>query len=285
MMGLKLNVAVVQMKFRSTTDENVEQIVNRIHSAARAGADVILFPECAVTGYRRAFRGLEPTAVGLACADISRATREAGCNVLLGSPTFRGGSWFNSLLVLDRRGRRIFEYSKIHLTASDSRFFRPGNSLAFFRVDGVPATAIICHERRYPELVRLPVMMGAQIVFHPNAGLDTLEVSRAKRRGRDGIAARAFENQVYYVFANSVGPQGDGLWSAGDSKIVGPDARVLALANNRDETTIHAQLDLSVAARRYAREALRQPVFLRDAWRRMLRLCRRQSRATRRRVG
>src|SRR2546421_7200432 len=37
-------------------------------------------------------------------------------------------------------------------------------SPAFFRVDGIPATAIICHERRYPELVRLPVMMGAQIV-------------------------------------------------------------------------------------------------------------------------
>src|SRR5438552_15006582 len=109
----KLQIAAVQMKFRPTIARNVEQIVERIHSAARAGADVILFPECAVTGYRRAFRGLDPTAVGMACADISRATREAGCNVLLGSPMFRGGSWFNSLLVLDRRGRRIFEYSKI----------------------------------------------------------------------------------------------------------------------------------------------------------------------------
>ena len=55
-------------------------------------------------------------------------------------------------------------------------------------LDGVPATAIICHERRYPELVRIPVMAGAQIVFHLNAGMDTLAVSRTKRRGRDGIA-------------------------------------------------------------------------------------------------
>src|SRR6185436_11268414 len=121
------------------------------------------------------------------------------------------------------------------------------------RVGGVACSAILCHERRYPELVRLPVMLGAQIVFHPNAGLDAIAVSKAKRGGRDGIAVRAFENQVFYVFANSVGPQGGGLWSAGDSKIVAPDSRVLALANNRDETLIHAHLDLSQAGRKYAR--------------------------------
>ena len=92
------------------------------------------------------------------------------------------------------------------------------------------------------------------------------------------IAVRAFENEVYYVFANSVGPQGDGLWSAGDSKIVAPDSRVLALANNRDETVIQAELDLSLASRKYAREALQQPAFLRPHWKEMLAACRRQLR-------
>ena len=266
------------MKFRPTIGRNVAQIVDRIHSAARAGADVVLFPECAVTGYRRDFKGLTPGPVNQGCADVARAARAARCNVLVGSPTFRNGRWFNSLLVFDRRGRTVFEYSKIHLAAWDSRFFQSGNSLGFFRIDGVPASAIICHERRFPELVRLPVMLGAQIVFHPNAGLDTLRVSRAKRHGRDGIAVRAFENQVYYVFANSVGPQGNGLWSAGDSKIVAPDSRVLALANNRDEMVIQAEFDLADAGRKYAREALEQPVFLRNAWKQMLALCKRQLR-------
>ena len=75
---------------------------------------------------------------------------------------------------------------------------------------------------------------------------------------------RAFENQVYYVFANSVGPQGNDLRSAGDSKIVAPDSRVLALANNRDECVIQAELDLTKAGRKYAREALQQPAFIID---------------------
>src|SRR5881397_3373435 len=272
----QLQIAAVQMKFRPTIDQNVEQIVDRIHSGARAGADVILFPECAVTGYRRDFKGLTPGPVRQGCAEVAGAAREARCNVLVGSPTFRNGSWFNSLLVFDRRGRKTFEYSKIHLAAWDSRFFQPGKWLAFFRIDGVPATAIICHERRYPELIRLPVMLGAQIVFHPNAGLDTLQVSRTKRRGRDGIAVRAFENQVYYVFANSVGSQGNGLWSAGDSKIVAPDSQVLALANNRDEMLVHAEIHVAQAERQFAREALREPRFLRSHWKAMVAACRRQ---------
>jgi omega-amidase len=272
----RLKLAAVQMKFRGSIRENTEWIVATIYAAAREGADAVLFPECAVTGYNCDFAALSRSDLKSALEIISGATEAARIQVLVGCPTFRGKSRLNSLLVFDRRGREKFRYSKIHLTARDARHFTPGNALAFFRLEGVPATALICHERRYPELVRLPVMLGAQIIFHPNAGLDTLAVSRKKRRGRDGIAARAFENEAYYVFANSVGPQGSGLWSAGDSKIVAPDSAVLALANNRDETIIFAEIELSKAGRKYAREALSQPVFLRKHWRSMLAACRRQ---------
>jgi predicted amidohydrolase len=246
-------IAVAQMKFRTFIADNVSWIAEAIHSSAKAGAEVILFPECAVTGYNRDFAAVSRAEVEAALQKIGRAARAARCHVLVGSPTFAERKRFNSVVVFDRRGRTAFCYSKIHLTAHDARFFAPGNALAFFRLAGVPCTAIICHERRYPELVRLPVMLGAQIVFHPNAGLDSLSVSKSKRHGRDGIAVRAFENEVYYVFANSVGRQGAGQWSAGDSKIVAPNSEVLALANNVDEMVIQAELDLSRAGRKYAR--------------------------------
>lgn len=271
-----LRIAGVQMKFRRTLPENVELIRRFIVEASRAGSDGVLFPECALTGYNVDFPQLSPREIESALKVVANVARTRGCNVLIGSPTFSRGRWFNSLLVFDRRGRETFRYHKIHLTPRDAAFFTPGNSLAFFRIDGVPCTAIICHERRYPELVRLPVMMGAQIIFHPNAGLDALAVSKAKRSGRDGIIVRAFENQVFYIFANSVGPQGNGLWSAGDSKIVAPDSRVLALANNRDEILIHADLHLSEAGCKYAREALQEPKFLRAHWKALLGACRRQ---------
>jgi predicted amidohydrolase len=274
----RLIIAVAQMKFRAAVGENVSWITETIHSSAKAGADAILFPECAVTGYNCDFAKVSPSQIREALRTIAAEARAARCYVLVGCPTFAGRKRHNSLIVFDHRGRTVFCYSKIHLTARDRQFFTPGNKLAFFQIVGVPCTVLICHERRYPELVRLPVMLGSQIVFHPNAGLDSLAVSKSKRHGRDGIAVRAFENQVYYAFANSVGPQGDGLWSAGDSKIVGPDSRVLALANNRDETVIQAELDLSFAGRRYARDTLQQPVFLRRYWKAMLAACRRQLR-------
>ena len=266
------------MKFRAGTADNVSWICQIIRSSARAGANAILFPECAVTGYNRDFAEVSPPEIDAALHAIAAAARAARCCVLVGSPTFSGRKRLNSLVVFAPSGRRLFCYSKIHLTARDKRFFAPGNTLALFHLAGVPCTALICHERRYPELVRLPVMLGAQIVFHPNAGLDPLPVSKKKRRGHDGIPVRAFENDVFYVFANSVGPQGDGLWSAGDSKIVAPDSQVLALANNRDETVIQAELDLSQARRQYAREALQQPAFLRRHWQSMIVACRRQLR-------
>lgn len=274
----RLVVVAAQMKFRAAVADNVCWITEVIHSSAATGAQLILFPECAVTGYNLDFATVSPSQVRAGLQAIARAARAAHCHVLVGSPTFAGRKRFNSLVVFDRRGQKVFCYSKIHLTARDARFFSPGNTLAFFYLAGMPCTAIICHERRYPELVRLPVMLGAQIVFHPNAGLDSLPVSKSKRHGRDGIAVRAFENEVFYVFANSVGPQGQGLWSAGDSKIVAPDSRVLALANNRDETVIQAELDLSRAGRKYPRDALQQPAFLRMRWRAMLTACRRQVR-------
>jgi predicted amidohydrolase len=276
----RLVIAAAQMKFRASIAENISWIIEVIHSSGKAGADVILFPECAVTGYNCDFTTVPSSQVTAAFESIARATRAARCHALVGSPTFAGRKRLNSLVVFDPLGRKLFCYSKIHLTARDRRYFIPGNKVAFFRLAGVPCTTMICHERRYPELVRLPVMLGAQIVFHPNAGLDSLPVSKSKRHGRDGIPIRAFENEVYYVFANSVGPQGNGLWSAGDSKIVAPDSRLLALANNRDETVIQAELNLTLAGRKYARDAMQRPAFLRKHWKAMLAACIRQLRGT-----
>ena len=113
-------------------------------------------------------------------------------------------------------------------------------------------------------------MAGAQILFHPNAGLDALAVSKRKRNGKDGIAIRAFENAIYYVFANSVGPQGGGKWSAGDSKLVAPDLKVLAQADNASENLIVGNINLEKATRKYARESLEQPAFLAATWKQLV---------------
>ena len=273
----RLRVAAVQMKFAPTVAGNLVSIERALKRAARRSVDAVLFPECATTGYSCDFRALNRAELGAALARVGEWAKQYRINVLIGSPFFAGKSLFNGLVVFDRSGRQTYRYAKCHLTAADRQWFTPGNALALFEVEGVPATAIICHERRYPELVRLPVVAGARLIFHPNAGLDSLAVSRRKRGGKDGIVARAFENAVPYVFANSVGPQGLGRWSAGDSKIVAADGRMLCLADNENEALIVADLDLSEATGKYAVEALASPRFLAASWRRMVTLVRRQA--------
>ncbi|MHB8899687.1 MAG: carbon-nitrogen hydrolase family protein [Thermoguttaceae bacterium] len=273
-----LRVAAVQMRFSPTIDENLACIDRLARQAARKRADVVLFPECATTGYAFDFGRLKPAEIRAALEELGALAARLATNLLIGTPVFRGRKLYNCLVVFDRQGRITCCYAKNHLTPSDQAHFAPGNAVALFAIDGVPATSVICHERRYPELVRLAVMAGAKILFHPNAGMDALAVSRQKRGGRDGVAARAFENAIYYVFANSVGPQGGGKWSAGDSKIVGPDERVLALADNRREAVIAARLDLGKATGSYAQRGMKRPPFLAPHWKAMVDEVRRQAR-------
>lgn len=273
----RLRVAAVQMVFAPTIGGNLGKIRAAAAEAAHRRADAVLFPECALTGYSCDFRALRPGELRDARAAVCELARYWRINLLFGTPLLLGRKLYNVLLVADRDGRLVHAYAKCQLADSDRAVFTPGDALALFAIDGVPATAIICHERRYPELARLPVMAGARVLFHPNAGLDPLAVSKTKRGGADGIDARAFENAVYYVFANSVGPQGGGKWSAGDSKIVAPDRSRLALADNEGESVIVADLDLSKATGKYARESLEHPRFLSAHWKRMVAEVRRRA--------
>src|SRR2546426_2660485 len=135
-----LQITAAQLKFRRTLPENVERIRRAIAEAARAGSDVVLFPECALTGYNVDFGKTARGEIERGLKAVSDAARAHRCHVVIGSPTFARGHRFNSLIVFDRQGRERFRYHKIHLTPRDAEFFTPGNSLALFRVDGVACT-------------------------------------------------------------------------------------------------------------------------------------------------
>ena len=127
-----LQIAAAQVKFRRTLPENVALICRFISQAARRGSDAVLFPECALTGYGMDFHKLARDEIENGLKAVADAARAHQCNVLIGSPTFARGRWFNSLLVFDRQGRETFRYHKIHLTPRDAQFFTPGNSIGQF---------------------------------------------------------------------------------------------------------------------------------------------------------
>src|SRR5262245_48830658 len=102
-----LRVAAVQMKFAPTIPGNLAQIKRGIVDAVRQRADVILFPECATTGYTYDFSTVRRSELLDALEEVSALAASHHVNVLVGSPAFCRGKLLNCLVVFDRTGRLL----------------------------------------------------------------------------------------------------------------------------------------------------------------------------------
>jgi predicted amidohydrolase len=237
---MDLKVAAVQ--FRSSFDiaDNTKRIVAAIEKLGREGAQVAVFPECAVTGYHTGPR-IEATAEVLedAALEIGKACARSRVAAVVGSVYKSGARAYNVALVFNEKGERIERYGKLQLAGE--KWATPGNHMALFELRGVPSTVIICHDERYPEFVRLPAMAGARVVYYISheSGMK----SENKLPGyRAQMMARAVENQMFAVASNAPGNVADNSGSHGQSRIILDDGNVIAEASIYGDETITATL-------------------------------------------
>jgi predicted amidohydrolase len=257
-----LRVAAVQMRSAPDLDANVRRTVELLKRCAGQKVDVAVFPECSVSGYFGDYiPKLSARELKEAESRLAAACRELGLWAVVGTPVREGGKLFNSAVVLDEAGRVRERYHKVQLA---ERWPDPGDHLSVFRVKGVPCSIIICHDERYPELVRLPVLAGARVVFYlshesPLAQEHKLGPYRAQ------IQARAAENGVFVVHANAPA-NADATGSHGQSRVIDPDGNLVREASIFKEEVLVAELDLARANAGNARNSLlRGP--LRAWWR------------------
>lgn len=256
-----LKVAAVQMRSTRSLAENLSRITNSIRECAANGARVVVFPECALTGYfEDAVTNLTTAQITGAEQQLVEACRNAGVFAIVGSAWREEGRLFDSALIIAPTGKVIERYHKIQLA---ERWPQAGDHLSVFKIEGVPCSVIICHDERYPELVRLPVLAGARVVFyisHESGLRDEQKIGPYRAQ----IQARAVENTIYIVQANApANPDTSG--SHGQSRIIAPDGNILHEASIFDEEVVTATLDLGKATRQNARNSLdRGP--LRDWW-------------------
>ena len=247
-----LRVAAVQFRSSRDLDKNVADMSGHIRRLAGQGVRVAVFPECALTGY---FEDVvkATTAERLADAEqrIAAACREAGIYAVVGTPHRDGDKLYDSATVFDPSGKIIERYHKVQLAES---WPTPGDHLSTFRIDGVPCSIIICHDERYPELVRLPVLAGARVVFYVSHESGVRQEAKIGPY-RAQIQARAVENTVYIVQANA--PANDDLTgSHGQSRIVAPDGNVVREASMFGEDVVMTDLDLGRATAENAKRSL-----------------------------
>ncbi|MBL9125317.1 MAG: carbon-nitrogen hydrolase family protein [Planctomycetaceae bacterium] len=248
-----LRVAAVQMRSSRDLADNLSRARQHLARCAADGARVVVFPECSTTGYFDAdtMRGFTAEQLAAAEGQLSAACREYRIYAIVGMPHRADGKLYNSAIVIDPRGQVLERYHKIQLAES---WPDPGEHLSTFPIDGIRCSIIICHDERYPELVRLPVLAGARVIFYLSheSGLKH-EQKIAPYRAQ--IQARAVENSVYVVQANA--PANEDLsGSHGQSRIIAPDGNLVDEAGIFDEAVVSATLDLSRATGKLAQQSV-----------------------------
>ena len=252
--GLSKSLAVAAVQMRSSKDlvDNTLRIKKFILDCASKGARVAVFPECALSGYfEDVITKLNAEQISGAEKQVCDACREAKIYAIVGMPYREGNKLYNSAAVISPEGKVIERYHKNQLA---EKWPDGGDHLSVFRIDGVMCSIIICHDERYPELVRLPVLAGAQVIFYISheSGMTKEEKINPYRAQ---IQARAVENNVYVVHSNAPANQ-DLTGSHGQSRIIAPDGNIKQEATFFGEDVLIDQLDISKATRDNAKNSL-----------------------------
>ena len=162
---------------------------------------------------------------------ICAAAQKFSVNIIGGSVIVEsGGKIFNRCHVANRQGEIAAIYDKTHLFsfAKEDAVFCAGDKISTFELDGIKCGVAICYDLRFPEFIRKIALAGAEIIFIPAAwSLKRLTPRRILTK------ARAIENQIFVVFANS----------SGISEIVNPRGEVLA-ESGRGEELLTAEINL-----------------------------------------
>ncbi|WEV26464.1 carbon-nitrogen family hydrolase [Streptomyces sp. 71268] len=225
----------------------------------RTGADLVVLPELWTVG-AFAYQEFAPQAEALdgpTATAMSAAAREAGVWLHAGSIVERapaaegqpttddGATLFNTSLVFDPSGALVRTYRKIHRFGFDKGeavLMGAGTEVVTAALPETTIGLATCYDLRFPELFRLLVDAGAQLLVIP-AGWP----ERRREHWTLLARARAVENQAYVLACGSAGTNG-GVPQAGHSIVVDPWGEVLAEAD-ATESVLTVDLDLSRVAR------------------------------------
>ena len=179
------NVTIASLKVQAAlwdAQENLRRLEPLVREAAAKGADIILTPECFLSGYnvdyelaldREAFIAASDRIDGPLVGRVANWAKELGVFIALGFSEIDGERFLNTLAIFDRRGELVGKYSKTHLgRAPDNReleLFVPGDALPVFETDVGKLGALICMDRYWAEAALTLSGKGAEIILNPAA--------------------------------------------------------------------------------------------------------------------
>jgi 5-aminopentanamidase len=225
---------------------NLVKIISTIRSAAESDAKLVMFPECALTGY--AYTSLEeaiPFAEsidGPSSQAIAEVCRETGAYAVVGFIEAADGKFYNAAMLVGPDGV-VGGYRKVHLPfIGIDRFLTPGDRE--FEVFDLPFGKVgmnVCYDISFPEAARVLKLKGAELI-----ALIT-NWPEASWRSPEFVAnTRALENHVFFAATDRVGTE-RGWKFIGRSKIIDCNGDTIEEASAEDEQLLIVAIDFQQA--------------------------------------
>jgi len=225
---------------------NLAKIGNFSSQAKKTGAELILFPEMADTGYSMPVIQAHATPwTSGAVPELRKIARDLSIAIIGGVSEREGASIYNSQVFIDERGEVVGKYRKTHLfTAApieEHKCFSPGDGFTSFAFADLRFGLSICYDLRFPEVYRKLAVENDVNAFLISSAWPFPRIEHF----RTLAVARAIENQSYVIVANRVGTD-NGVSFCGSSAIIDPYGAIVASASQDREELIQAELSVDL---------------------------------------
>lgn len=243
----KLTVATCQFPVSSSVKRNARHIREQMARAKQAGAEIVHFSECALSGYVGTdfptFDGYDWALLEAETRTILELAGKLKLWVVLGS-THRltePNKPHNSLYLIDDKGRIADRYDKRFGMSGDLRRLTPGDRFVHFTLNGIKCSLLICFDVRFPELYRALYEDGVQCVFQSFYNARQKGPSVHRHIMRQTMQCRAATNHLWASMANS-----SGRYAPYPSCFIRPDGEIISQGkSNRSDMLINT-VDLSL---------------------------------------
>lgn len=244
------------------TDISVKKHLSCMEEAAKAGAELVVFPETSLQGYPAvlargqdrdvllsAYAAAEPLG-GPRVTELTDAARGLGIHVIFGM-TERGtrpGVLFNSTVLAGPDGI-VGTYRKVHVGITEQVIWCRGQDWPVYETPLGKIGMLICYDQAWPESCRELTLRGAELLVMSTAWSlrpddssphESLAVEHYLLFGK----TRAVENQRWFISSNFTGPLG-GLTFFGHSQVIDPQGHVVAATGAKPEQSmVLADIDI-----------------------------------------
>jgi len=198
---MDFKIAVLQKRsMNRQIAENIRIVVSNMKRAAENSADILLLPECFITGYELPIENKDALADNSEFInELCLAAKQYHIGVVATALTQGRTKPQNSAFVIDKDGKMLIKYSKVHTCDfSDEKCLESGSEFKVCDFHGIKLGVMICYDREYPESARVLMLKGAEIILVPND-------CGAMRPRIQALSTRAYENMVGIAMANPDG--------------------------------------------------------------------------------